>query len=153
MGFHFIGRSVGVTALLIVALEFGPHFATASAQAVAQASSEQGLVGFWYGEIENLTGDVRRVLAIKEDGTCYWSTSYAAKKLVFEKDKCTLDHRGGSVELVTGSKSRVPLTLVDKDHLKGLFLDYYHGGHTPHALQMRRIQNPEARAAISAAIR
>ena len=146
---HFIG----IAALLAIAFAFGPYLAAARAQAVAQVSPEHGLFGFWYGEVQNVSGDGRRVLAIKEDGTCYWATSYVAKKLVFEKDNCTLDHQAGKVELVTSQKSRPQLTLVDKDHLKGIFLDHYHGGHTPKPLEMRRVQNPEARAAISAAIR
>lgn len=143
MGFHSLSGKIGIIALLMAGFEFGGGVATASAQAVAQASSEARLIGVWYGEIENHTSAPGRVLAIKEDGTCYWGIYIKGKKTAWEKPKCKLDPGAGKVDLVTSAKSQVPLTLVDKDHLKGLFLAEYHGGFAPHSLQMRRIENPE----------
>lgn len=124
-----------IAALLVVGLGLG---------ASSRAEAEGNLVAVWYGIIENYAGDVPdRVLAIRDDGTCYWGVYIKGKKTNWSKSKCDLNHRAGKVELVTNAKSQVSLSLVDKDNLKGHFLAEYHGGYRPYSLQMRRIEHPE----------
>src|SRR5689334_6195152 len=79
MFFNSLCGKIGITAFLIVAFEFGGYVAAASAQVTAQANSEDGFVGRWYGEIVPSESAPFRLLDIKKDGTCYWAVYTAPR--------------------------------------------------------------------------